>query len=342
MMAADETASAHAEMPALEVRNLSVSAGRKFGKRRQLLDDVSFRVMPGEILGVVGESGSGKSLTSLSILRLLPRGLRVESGEILLNGVDVLAMSSRDLRAARGRAFSMVLQDPMSSLDPCFQIRSQMREALQHTASAAGKSSQERDEICRELLQRVRMPEPAVVLRKYPHELSGGMRQRVTSAIALSGAPDVLIADEPTTALDVTTQAFYLSMLKQLQMSTGFSLVFISHDLLLVKHLCDRLIVMYAGQVVEEGPLSEVLAHPEHPYTRALLRSIPKPDVDAELYPIEGYPPDPGAYPPGCRFAPRCTYARGVCDAEVPMATLRSETGHVARCTGTARGGWVV
>ena len=210
--------------------------------------------------------------TSLAILRLLPRGLRVDAGDILLNGVDVLAMSPRELRAARGSAYSMVLQDPMSSLDPCFQIRSQMREALNNTASTTGRTTGEIDAICRDLLHRVRMPEPDVVLRKYPHELSGGMRQRVTSAIALSGSPDVLIADEPMTALDVTTQALYLSMLKQLQVNTGFSLVFISHDLLLVKHLCDRLIVMYAGQVVEEGPLSEVLTHPQHPYTRALLR----------------------------------------------------------------------
>jgi len=179
------------------------------GKRRQLLDNISFTVMPGEALGVVGESGSGKSLTSLSILSLLPRGL--------LRGVDVLTMTPRERRAARGRRFSMVLQDPMSSLDPCFQIRSQMREALWNVASTSGKSNREIDETCEGLLRRVRMPHPEDVLRKYPHELSGGMRQRVTSAIALSGAPDVLIADEPTTALDVTTQALYLSMLKELQ-----------------------------------------------------------------------------------------------------------------------------
>lgn len=341
MMPAIDSAFAPTEVPALEVRDLCVSASHRMGKRRQLLDSISFKVMPGEVLGVVGESGSGKSLTSLSILRLLPRGLRIDAGEILLNGVDILGMAPRELRAARGRRFSMVLQDPMSSLDPCFQIRSQMREALSNVASAPDKSSREIDGICEALLRRVRMPEPDVVLRKYPHELSGGMRQRVTSAIALSGAPDVLIADEPTTALDVTTQAFYLSMLKELQRTTGFALVFISHDLLLVKQLCDRLIVMYAGQVVEEGPIAEVLERPEHPYTRALLRSIPKPEVDAELSPIEGYPPDPAAYPPGCRFAPRCAYARAECDAEVPDETPRSPTGHLARCIGTADGGWV-
>jgi len=341
MRMSSDSVGADAATPALEVKNLCVSTGRKRDKGRQLLDGISFKLMPGEALGVVGESGLGKSLTSLAILRLLPRGLSVDAGEILLGGVDVLAMSARDLRQARGRKFSMVLQDPMSSLDPCFQIRSQMREALQNVVSASGKSRREIDEICEDLLQRVRMPEPDVVLRKYPHELSGGMRQRVTSAIALSGGPDVLIADEPTTALDVTTQALYLSMLKQLQISTGFSLMFISHDLLLVKQMCDRLIVMYAGQVVEEGPLGEVLASPQHPYTRALLRSIPKPDVDAELFPIDGYPPDPAAYPPGCRFAPRCAHARDACDGGVPDAAPRSASGHVARCIGTADGGWV-
>jgi len=341
MTAADKYADAPTEAPALEVRNLCVSASHKAGKRRQLLDAISFKVMPGEALGVVGESGSGKSLTSLSILRLLPLGLRIDTGEILLDGVNVLDMAPRELRAARGRKFSMVLQDPMSSLDPCFQIRSQMREALWNVASASGASGSELDEICEGLLRQVRMPEPDIVLGKYPHELSGGMRQRVTSAIALSGAPDVLIADEPTTALDVTSQALYLSMLKQLQRDTGFSLVFVSHDLLLVKQLCDRLIVMYAGQVIEEGPISEVLANPAHPYTRALLRSIPKPEVDAELFPIEGYPPDPSAYPPGCRFAPRCPFAREACNAGIPRSTPRSPTGHVARCIGSADGGWV-
>jgi oligopeptide/dipeptide ABC transporter ATP-binding protein len=325
---------------ALEVRGLSVSAGGRRRDRRQLLDGVSFRVMPGESLGIVGESGSGKSLTSLSILQLLPRGLRIDAGEVLLNSTDLLRMSGREMRSMRGRVISMVLQDPMSSLDPCFQIRSQMREVLR-TPSADDEADRQIDEISETLLSRVRMPEPKEVLRRYPHELSGGMRQRVVSAIALARSPDVLIADEPTTALDVTTQAFYLSMLKRVQRATGFSLIFISHDLLLVKHLCDRLVVMYAGQVVEEGPLNEVLARPRHPYTRALLESIPKPEVDAELRPIEGYPPDPAAYPPGCRFAPRCRYARDVCSSRVPDATPRSDSGHAARCFGTEHGGWI-
>ena len=235
----------------------------------------------------------------------------------------------------------MVLQDPMSSLDPCFQIRTQMREALTHANEGDRRSSAEVEEVCESLLQSVRMPQPKAILRRYPHELSGGMRQRVTSAIALTGAPDVLIADEPTTALDVTTQAFYLSMLKRLQTSTGFALIFISHDLLLVRHMCEKLVVMYAGQVVEEGPLEEVLAKPQHPYTKALLASTPKLDHRAELSPIEGYPPDPAAYPPGCRFAPRCQHARDVCVGEVPPNTPRGDTGHFARCFGTEPDGWI-
>jgi oligopeptide/dipeptide ABC transporter ATP-binding protein len=326
--------------PALEVRNLTVSVRLRRGGRATVVDDVSFSVPAGGTLGLVGESGSGKTMTSLAIMGLLPPAARVESGQILLEGEDLLAKSQRELRRIRGKRIAMVMQDPMTALDPCFTIRSQLAEPLvQHR----GLRGVDLDTALVTSLEQVHLSGAKERLRQYPHQLSGGMRQRVTSAIALAGQPRVLIADEPTTALDVTTQARYLHLLRELQETTGVALLLVAHDLLVVRHVCERVVVMYSSQVVEDGPGEQVFSAPEHPYTRALLRAIPTLHDDTiRLESIEGQAPDITETLTGCRFAPRCPSAHDVCREDGRLAlTGRPDGTHRARCLGTEPDGWI-
>jgi oligopeptide/dipeptide ABC transporter ATP-binding protein len=325
--------------PALEVRRLSVSIASGRSAARSVLDDVSFKVMPGEAVGLVGESGSGKSMTALAALGLLPATAQVTSGEILLDGTDLLSLNRKELRRKRGGGISMVLQDPVTALDPSFTVGYQLGQSLRLHRDLKGSALQQESI---NLLKKVRIPGASKRLGQYPHELSGGMRQRVCSAIALASHPQVLIADEPTTALDVTTQAQYLGMLKELQQSTGFALILITHDLAIIRQMCQSVVVMYAGQVVEEArPVSMAVDGPSHPYTKGLFESIPKLDPDADLKPIAGNMPEPGSYPAGCRFAPRCDFARSECSSAVPSLTQRPAAGCRARCFGTEPDGWI-
>jgi oligopeptide/dipeptide ABC transporter ATP-binding protein len=321
---------------ALEVRGLTVDivSGRR---RMRAVDGVDLTIRRGESIGLVGESGSGKSLMNLAILGVLPSNVELGGGEIRIRGKDVTRLSARARRRMLGKSMSLVLQDPMSALDPCFTVGSQLAEAYR---LQQGLQDPELTAACVSALERLRIPSPKAVLDRYPHQLSGGMRQRVCSAIALAGSPDVLIADEPTTALDVTTQAQYLALLRDLQRSSGFALILVTHDLSIVRQMCQRVVVMYAGQIVESGPLERVLGSPEHPYTRALFDALPRLD-SAELKTIRGQAPDPSMYATdACRFAPRCAFAREVCSSQAPPLSGRGE-GRSARCFGTAPGGWI-
>jgi oligopeptide/dipeptide ABC transporter ATP-binding protein len=323
--------------PALDVRNLTVDI--KVGRDRiTVIDDVSLSVMPGEAVGLVGESGSGKSLLSLAVLGVLPANVEISGGEVFVGGQEMLHLSPKARRRALARSASLVLQDSMSALDPCFTVGNQLAEAFK---LQKGLKGDDLETACVTSLERLRIPSPREILGRYPHELSGGMRQRVCSAIALAGSPEVLIADEPTTALDVTTQAQYLALLKSLQLSSGFALVLVTHDLSIVSQMCQRVVVMYAGQIVENGPLTEVLTSPAHPYTRALFEALPQLDTKT-LKTIKGQAPDPSSYPRvGCRFAPRCEHARPTCAEQTPQMTQRSEAGMYARCFGTGADGWI-
>jgi peptide/nickel transport system ATP-binding protein len=322
----------------LQVRDLSVSFVNPLRGSVQVLKGVSFSVNQGEAVGLVGESGSGKSLTSLAVMGLLPANANLDSGDIIFEGEDLLAKSDAAMRRLRGGRLSMVLQDPATSLDPSFTIGDQIREALWLHRGLRGRVA---DRTAIAMLERVRIPSAEFQLRQYPHQLSGGMRQRVCSAIALAGEPRLLIADEPTTALDVTTQAQYLSVLRELKKSTGFALLLITHDLSVIRHMCDRVIVMYAGEVVEEGPLAEVIGRPQHPYTKALFETIPGRDPTVRLRYIRGQAPDPQSFSKACRFAPRCDHAREACSDVAPDLTPRLSGSRSARCHGTKPGGWI-
>ena len=323
----------------LEVEDLTVSIRLPGGKRATMVEDVSFHIDEGGTLGLVGESGSGKTTTGMAIMGVLPKQARVNSGRILLEGEDLVTKTPRQMTRIRGKRIAMMLQDAMTALDPCYNVRSQLAPPLRQHRALRG------DELERELinsLEQVGLSAAASRLRQYPHQLSGGMRQRVASAVALSGIPRLLIADEPTSALDATTQVRYLQLLQRLQES-GFGLLFVTHDLMIVRHLCARVIVMYAGQVVEEGPVEDVFTRPQHPYTRALLDAIPSLGEDVEsmrLETIEGRPPDITDEKVGCRFAPRCKYAHDTCREATPTLSERS-LGARARCWGTEPGGWV-
>jgi peptide/nickel transport system ATP-binding protein len=321
----------------LEVKNLTVSVPMRGGGRANVLQDVSFSVRSEGTVGLVGESGSGKTMTSLAVMGLLPSAARVESGEILLEGEDLLSKNAKELQRLRGKTIAMILQDPMTALDPLFTVRNQLVEPLRQHRGLRGA---ELDGAVLTSLERVQLSAAKERLRQYPHQLSGGMRQRVTSAIALAGAPKLLVADEPTTALDTITQARYMEMLRDLQESTGFALLLIAHDLLLVQSACERVVVMYAGQIVEEGTVAEVFADPQHPYTRALLGAIPIPGATGLLATIPGHIPDPSEQFDGCRFAPRCKFASDICTTAEPELTSRG-SGRAARCWGTEAGGWI-
>lgn len=281
------------------------------------VDNVSFDLHAGETLGLVGESGSGKSLTCLSILRLLPDGVgRITSGRVICDDVDLVRLPEEEMRRFRGRRIAIILQDPMTSLNPVLSIGDQVGEGLRLYRGLKGKPLREK---IIDLLRGMRIPAPEARIDAFPHEMSGGMRQRVGGAIGVSGTPAVLIADEPTTALDATVQAQYLSLLRDVQRSQGLAILFVTHDFGIVANMCDRVAVMYAGRIVELAPVAQLFDQPAHPYTEALLRSVPDLDVDVErLYSIEGQPPALHALPRGCSFAPRCAQAHGICLERAP------------------------
>jgi len=322
---------------ALEVSDLTISVRLRSGASAKVVDGVSFRVPAGGSVGLVGESGSGKTMTSLAIMGLLPTVAKVETGRVLLQGDDLLRKRPGEMRRLRGSRICMVLQDPMTALDPSFTIGSQLADPFRIHRGMRGEDI-ERAMVAS--LEQVHLPAARHRLRQYPHQLSGGMRQRVTSAIALAGEPAVLIADEPTTALDVTTQARYLQLLRELQAKTGFALILIAHDLMIVRHMCEFVVVMYAGEVVEQGPVEDIFRAPGHPYTLALIESVPVIGESVHLESIEGQAPDISEVMPGCRFAPRCRFAREVCVSAPPAITPRGPD-RTARCFGTEPGGWV-
>jgi oligopeptide transport system ATP-binding protein len=317
------------DTPLLEVEDLVIDV---FGERGvgRAVDGISFAVRRGETLGLIGESGSGKSLTCLSVMRLNPRpGTRIAAGAVRFEGRDLLPLSDEEMRAYRGRCIAMVLQDPMTALNPVFTVGEQIGEAL---ALHRGLGGAARREIAIELLRRLRVPDPPYVLRSYPHQLSGGMRQRVVSAIALAGEPSLLVADEPTTALDVTVQAAYLRLLRRLQREAGLAVLFVTHDLGAIARVCDRVAVMYGGRIVETAEVATIFRAPQHPYTQALLRSLPSVESRAgRLDPIPGQPPSVFAAKQGCPFAPRCPEAMALCTSEMPPE-LQLGPGHTIRC----------
>ena len=304
--------------PLLKVENLSTYFFTRRGAVRAV-DDVSFEVAEGETVGIVGESGCGKSATVLSIMGLIPNPPgRIVSGNILFRpdgdnpAVDLRSLSESEMQKIRGNIVSMVFQDPMTSLNPVLTIGWQLREPLQLHLGMDKKAATDRSI---ELLQMVNIPSPGQRLNDYPHQFSGGMRQRVMIAMAIACNPKLLIADEPTTALDVTIQAQILELMMKLQEEMNMSVVIITHDLGVVGEVCDRVIVMYAGRIIESGPVDALLDDPKHPYTHGLLQSVPKlgPAVKDRMEPIEGVPPNLIALPPGCRFAPRCSSRFDLC-----------------------------
>ena len=313
----------------LKVEGLKTSFMTSSGEV-QAVRGVSFTVEKGEILGIVGDSGSGKSVTSMTILRLLADTARIKEGAIRFEGQDLTKVSEKEMRAIRGQKIAMIFQDPMSSLNPLVPVGKQVAEIMKiHHPEMKPEQLKQRT---LELFEQVRIPEAAKRLRSYPHEFSGGMRQRVMIAMALANRPDLLIADEPTTALDVTIQDQILKQLRSLQREYGTSIIFITHDLGVVAELCDRVVVMYGGLIMEEAPIEEIFANPLHPYTMGLLASIPgvHKDKSERLQSIAGSPPDMTSPPAGCPFAPRCPYARNICAAECPPYVQAG--GHRAMC----------
>jgi len=304
--------------PVLDVRGLK-TVFRTRGGEIHAVNAVSFHVMPGELLGVVGESGSGKSVTMMSLVGLLPSPpADVREGQVLLNGRDILKITAEELRRVRGAKVGFVFQDPMTSLNPVFTIGMQIMEPLREHCGLTGAAAEVR---AVELLDLVGIPDAKKRLASYPHQFSGGMRQRVMIAIALACDPEVLIADEPTTALDVTIQAQILELVKELRQKLGMAIVWITHDLGVIAGIADRVMVMYAGQVVEQAPVAELFANPQHPYTRALLKTVPSisgPRAE-RLQVIEGQPPILGAAPTACPFRPRCAHAMAVCATSNPL-----------------------
>ena len=313
----------------IDVRNLKTHIVTRWGTIKAV-DDVSFTVAPGETLGLVGESGSGKSMTCLSILRLVPRpAARIVGGAVILDGEDLLEKSEREMQRIRGRRVAMILQDPMSSLNPVFSVGMQVREPLAGYHGLSGRALRSR---AVDLLASVGISSPESRLAAFPHQLSGGMRQRVVGAMAIAAPPRLLIADEPTTSLDLTIQAQYLRLLEELQERYRLAMIFVTHNLGIVAKMCDHVAVMYAGRIVEAGPVEEIFRAPLHPYTRALLESVPRLGESAEwLTAIEGQPPDLAALPRGCAFAPRCPRVMDRCRAEEPPE-LAIAPGHSTRC----------
>ena len=318
----------------LEMKDLWISFYNKTGEI-QAVRGISYTLHKGEVLGIVGESGSGKSVSSHGILRLTPDTGKVKQGEILFHGKDILKMSKKELQELRGNKIAMIFQDPMTSLDPLFTVEYQLNESLKKHTDLDGNGRRLR---MIHLLELVGINQPERRLKQYPYEFSGGMRQRVMIAMALSCDPELLIADEPTTALDVTIQAQIVELLKELKDKLGMAIIFITHDLGVVSEICDKIIVMYAGKIVEEGTSRQIFYQRCHPYTEGLLASVPKldSDVNEKLKPIKGNPPDMSCVKPGCAFAPRCSCAMQICVKEEPPQYELDDT-HVVSCWQTIK-----
>ncbi len=314
----------------LQVDNLQTSFFTSNGEVKAVRG-VSFSVGKRESIGIVGESGSGKSVTSLSLLRLMGASGKIVNGSILFDGQDLVNVSTKEMRNVRGGKISMIFQDPMSSLNPLIPLGEQIGEMIWAHDKKMSKADRMKKVV--ELMDMVRIPEPEKRIKSYPHEFSGGMRQRVMIAMALACRPQLLIADEPTTALDVSIQDQILKLMRSLQEEIGMSIMFITHDLGVVAELCSRVIVMYGGLIMEEAPIDDLFKNPKHPYSMGLLDSIPgvTQDKSKRLHPIPGSPPDMLHPPKGCPFAPRCAYARRICKEQLPPYTTISE-GHRSMC----------
>ena len=319
--------------PLLSIKNLTVVFKTRLGEV-PVIDDVSFSIAPGEILGIVGESGCGKTMTSLAIMRLMPEQGKVTSGSIRLSGEDLVVASEARMRGLRGNEISMVFQEPMTSLNPVFSVGEQIAEVLK---AHQGLSKSEAREHAVELLESVKIPLPSRRANDYPHQLSGGMRQRVMIAIALACKPKVLIADEPTTALDVTVQAHIFELLHELRDQTGTSIILITHDMASVAEMAERVMVMYAGRKVEEGPVEEILTNPLHPYTQGLIRCVPHlmetiSPARQDLHEIPGIvPPISNFGRNECLFAPRCSFVEDRCLNQRPLDSKRAKQ-HLTAC----------
>ncbi len=317
------------DAPLLDVRDLKIGFRAHDGRRTRAVDGISFQARRGRTLGVVGESGCGKSVTSLSVMGLLPKASAEIEGEILFEGKDLRKISEDELRDLRGNRIAMIFQEPMTSLNPSFTIGDQITEGYRRHRKANAKQAEER---AIEMLRRVRIPNPEQRFHEYPHRLSGGMRQRAMIAMALACDPELLIADEPTTALDVTIQAQILDLMRALREESGAAIILITHDLGVVAEVCDDVIVMYAGEIVERAPVAELFRFPQHPYTIGLMGSLPRLDVRKErLAAIEGAVPDMSRPPQGCRFAARCAFADANCRAN-PPPMVEPSPGRMSRC----------
>ncbi|MBQ8597763.1 MAG: ABC transporter ATP-binding protein [Lachnospiraceae bacterium] len=319
----------------LEVNGLTTTFAGDYGKNISV-DHIDFHVDEGEVVCIVGESGCGKSVTSLSVMGLLGRGGTVTDGEVLFDGKNLLSMTEKQLDEIRGDQMTMIFQDPLTSLNPVFTIGSQIMESIKTHMHLPKQEAWER---AVSLLEKVGMPDAEGTMKKYPHTLSGGMRQRAMIAMALSCNPRLLIADEPTTALDVTIQAQIMKLLKEIQQETGMALILITHDIGVVANMADRVLVMYAGQIVEEASVEELFANPRHPYTRALLDTVPtiRDSADRKLFSIPGMVPESYDNITGCRFADRCIYRKPAC--EKFQQAYEFGEGHSARCIVMKEGG---
>ncbi|MFT8320295.1 MAG: ABC transporter ATP-binding protein [Bacillus sp. (in: firmicutes)] len=310
----------------LEVNNLHVSF-TTYGGEVQAVRGVSFALQKGETLAIVGESGCGKSVTSQSIMRLIPNPPgQIKDGSIIFKNKDLTKLKEADMQKIRGADISMIFQDPMTALNPTITVGEQIMEGIRQHERITKHESKEK---ALEMLRLVGIPNPELRLKQYPHQFSGGMRQRIVIAMALICEPEVLIADEPTTALDVTIQAQILDLFREIQQKTQVSIILITHDLGVVAQVADRVAVMYAGKIVEMGDRRDIFYHPQHPYTKGLLRSVPRLDKDGELVPIDGTPPDLFSPPTGCPFAARCDFAMEVCERLYPMKTSIQENHEV-------------
>ena len=319
------------DTPLLKVEQLATEFTTEQGIARAL-DDISFELNPGETLGIVGESGCGKSVTSLSIMRLLPKPAgRIVGGQVFFKDKELTNLPADDMHYIRGNRIAMIFQEPMTALNPVYRIGRQLGETFALHNPQMNK--QEIKQASIEILEKVGIPAPEQRLKEYPHQLSGGMRQRVMIAIALSCKPDILIADEPTTALDVTIQAQILQLMKDLQQETGMAIMFITHDLGVIAELCDKAVVMYAGRIIEQAEINDLFDHPRHPYTHGLLKAIPRLEnpMKETLSTIPGMVPSLFQLPTGCRFQNRCEHVIDICREQVPQLE-EEQNGHLVRC----------
>lgn len=319
----------------LEVKGLTTSFAGDYGKNISV-DHIDFYVDEGEIVCIVGESGCGKSVTSLSVMGLLGRGGSVTDGEVWFDGKNLLTLSEKEMDKVRGDKLTMIFQDPLTSLNPVFTVGNQIAESIRTHLKLSKQEARVRAE---QLLEKVGMPDAHGTMKKYPHTLSGGMRQRAMIAMALSCHPKLIIADEPTTALDVTIQAQIMKLLKELQKENGMSVILITHDIGLVANMADRVLVMYAGQIIEQAPVKELFKNPRHPYTKALLDTVPtiRDGADRQLVSIPGIVPESYDDIKGCRFADRCAYRRPECDN--PQQDYEFASTHTAKCIVMKEGG---